>query len=74
MQNEIIKILAETFKVDVSTITPETKSEEINGWDSLGMLTVISEIEGALNISIPIEKIADISTVKDLLDIVENLG
>ncbi len=70
--DNIIKVIASTFKVDGSEITRDTRCEEIKGWDSLGMLTLISELESTLKVIIPIEKIAEIRCVGDLSDLIKD--
>ena len=40
--NKLIEIVAESTGADVSSFTEDTNSSEIDGWDSLGHLQILS--------------------------------
>ena len=45
------------------------KFEKVKGWDSLGHMKVISEIEDKLKISFEIDEIIGVDTIKKLIDL-----
>ena len=64
-------LLAQQYKLDPGTITPEATLETL-GVDSLGLLEVLFEIEDRFGIKIPTERpalqtIADVATYVDRL-------
>ena len=63
---EAIALIAEVLETDVVQLTPDSVFTEIQGWDSLTHLQIIGEIEDRFKISIPIEHIFDIKTIKDI--------
>ncbi len=63
-------IIADQLDVEKDAITPETSFEEDLEADSLDVFQVISEIEDELDIVIETDD--NISTVKELVDFIEN--
>ncbi len=61
--------IAEIFQEPVNRITPETPREEIPAWDSLGVLTLIAELDETFDILLEDEDIEKLRTVGDILDI-----
>ena len=51
-----------------SKITLGTKFEKLKGWDSLGHMKIISEIEKQLSVSFDIDEIINVDTVKKLIN------
>ena len=54
-------------------ITEETRIKDVKEWDSLKHLQIIMEIEDRFKVRIPLEKVGEISSVKDLYDITVDL-
>ncbi len=61
---QIIDVVARTFGVDASQISATTTSDDIEAWDSLGTLNVVGELEAELGISIPIERIPELTSIQ----------
>ena len=60
------------FKVALnsnSKISLSSKFEKVKGWDSLGHMKIISEIEKKLSISFEIDEIIGINTIKKLIEL-----
>jgi acyl carrier protein len=64
------KTAAEVTERDFPPISETTVISEL-GIDSLGMLEIIGSLERDLKIHIPDESLASISTIKNLIDAVE---
>lgn len=71
MKDKIIKIVAEILELDETRISLETTQQETEEWDSLAHIRMIAEIEEQLGINIPIEKVVEIHTVKELVQAVQ---
>lgn len=54
-------------------ITEDTQIKDIPEWDSLKHLQIIMEIEDRFKVQIPLEKVGEISSVKDLYNIIVDL-
>ena len=50
-----------------SNLKLTSKFEEVPGWDSLGHMRVISEIEKQLKVSFEIDEIVGVDTIKKLI-------
>ena len=60
---KIIEIVSEILRVP---ITGETVFEEVEGWDSLKKVQIVMALDEA-GISIPLEKIAEVRSIDDLI-------
>jgi acyl carrier protein len=67
MEQKLIAVVAAALGVPTSGLELETTADEVEAWDSMGHINVISEIEAEFGVSIPIEKIADIHRIRDFL-------
>jgi len=70
MSNEFLAKLSEALDAE-TTLTIETNLDEIEGWDSLGILSVIGLIETYRN-DIELQSIYDSKTVGDLMNLALN--
>lgn len=66
----ICAIMAITFNVPASSITPATNPETLEAWDSMGHLNLVLALEQELNISISPE---DGERMKDVETIVKTI-
>ena len=67
-----LKFMQTVFKVALnsnSKISLSSKFEKVKGWDSLGHMKIISEIEKKLSISFEIDEIIGINTIKKLIEL-----
>ena len=53
------------------TITPDTKRDDVEAWDSINHLNLIVELEDKLKISFTKEEIEHLDSVQQLIDIIE---
>jgi acyl carrier protein len=50
MEQRLHKIFAEIFKMDPSRVSDDLTPEEVQGWDSLGHLSLIEALEMSFNV------------------------
>lgn len=62
---DLERIVAEVLQLPSGSVRPELQRHEVETWDSLGHLRVISELEEQLQITIPIEDFNRIECVGD---------
>jgi acyl carrier protein len=67
MEQKLIAVVAGALRVPVSALDLETAPGDVDAWDSLGHINVVSEVEAEFDVSIPIEKIAEIQSIGDFL-------
>ena len=63
-EEKIIKIVSSVLKIDADATTAKRNTDT---WDSLKTIQIIMSLDDE-GISIPIENIAKIKTVKDIID------
>ena len=65
---QIKQILSELFNVKVDTLSMNSSSDNVTGWDSLGQLMVIVELEQRFNIQISPENGEQLTSVARIED------
>jgi acyl carrier protein len=67
---EKIKFLLEALESDsIENVKPTTLLDEIEEWDSIGALMLISEVDDTLGKTINPEDLEEISTVEELINL-----
>ena len=67
-----LKFMNEIFKKAInnnSKLKLTSKFEKVEGWDSLGHMKIISQIEKKLKINFEIDEIIGVDTIKKLIDL-----
>ena len=67
--SEILAWVAEVFEAPVEKIRPETKKNEIETWDSLGILTLMARLDEDFQILLTEEEIQQLRSVEDILNL-----
>jgi len=67
MKEKIIKIITETLNLSNGTITETTEIADIENWDSMMQLMILSELQEQLGLDISIEDAIEIKSVADFL-------
>jgi len=63
---ELIKIVAETLRVDPSKISNHSKITDIPEWDSLSHISLIAELEDKYNIQFTGDDIASMQSICEI--------
>lgn len=74
MESQVKQIIARVLNVDLDLITDDLSSGDIPQWDSVGNLAIISTIEQELNIEFPLEDLFGLTSVKSIVDEVNQLA
>ena len=72
--DEAISMLAEIFEVEESDINLDSRREDISGWDSLGVLSMMAEFDSRFGITIPSDTLSALEKVGDVIGILKELG
>lgn len=71
MNEEIFKLISEALGADLSEISLESTSNDIDEWDSLGHLSILQELDLKFNnITDRVPELASVSSVKEIIDLV----
>ena len=73
-QNEALAWLAGIFEESPDSLRPETPRDEIAAWDSLGVLTLMAELDEKFNIQLEADDMENMKKVQDLLAVLERHG
>lgn len=65
-----LELVAEIMGVELTDISMETEYKNYDKWDSLMMLTLVMELEAEYRILIPIEKLDNVKTLRDMYELV----
>ena len=71
MEERLIAIVAAALRVSPSTLTLDTGPGDLQTWDSLAQINIVSEFEADFGVSIPIEQVAEIRHIRDFLGYLE---
>jgi len=67
MEKRLIEVVGAALGVEPSRLTLDTAAGAIEAWDSVAQINVVSEVEAAFGVTIPIEKIPELHTIRDFL-------
>ena len=67
---KLSEIFSDVFDEEI-TVTPETTSADIEDWDSLTHITLISEVEDAFDIKFAMKDVLGMKNVGEMADIIE---
>jgi len=62
---ELLKLVAETIEYE-GELELDQKIEDIEEWDSLGVLSIVSMLD-TIKITVDLEELSEISTVEDFV-------
>lgn len=65
---EKISLIEKALDTDLGTLKPDTKLNELEEWDSLGVVSLIAMLDKHFSVRLQPEKIRSLMTVKDILD------
>ena len=63
------EVFSDVFDEDI-TVTPETTSADIDEWDSLTHITLISEVEDTFGIKFSMKDVLGMENVGEMVDII----
>lgn len=70
---EALHWVAELFEEPIEKIKPSTLKEEIEAWDSLGVLTLMAKLD-ELNIQLKEKDLENLKSVEDILLLMKRHG
>ncbi len=71
--NKVTEIFHDVFDDESIILTEETTAADIEDWDSLTHITLVSEIEDAFDMKFSMKDVLGMKNVGEMLDILENL-
>lgn len=71
---EALTWIADLFEESVENIAPETLREDIEAWDSLGMLTLMAGFDEDFDILLTDEDMQNLHNVNNIIEILRRNG
>ena len=69
--SKVREVLSEVFGPETRSISLETKSFDIPGWDSVGHLSLCGALEDAFGIQFDASELAEMNSVRSIISAVE---
>jgi len=73
IEKRLSEIMSEVFQVPIEKIDSESSQDNISNWDSLSHFDLIITIEEAWGITIPVEEIGSMTSMKIISLILKEL-
>ena len=71
---DALQMLADCFEADVSELQPDTPRDALPGWDSMGALSLMAELDDRFNLQLTADESRDMLRVSDALDYLRARG
>ncbi len=72
-ESKVCDILSGTFGVDRSLLSSTSGPADVPGWDSLGHMTLVANLERQFSVRFPVYAIAGLSSVEAIVRELEGL-
>lgn len=73
MEEKVIELIARVLNVPTTEIEMDTEIGELDEWDSLHNVEIISKLEKKFNVKITSDMIMDLEDVSDIVSLIEDL-
>ncbi len=75
LYSELKEIFEDVLDLDDVTLTDKTVADDVEGWDSLTHIILISAVEKEFNVKFNMKEIVNLHNVGELIDLIlEKLG
>jgi acyl carrier protein len=74
MEERLKEILAKVFLTDKAKINDDMSRKDMDEWDSMAHLLLVSEVESTFDVMISDDDIMEIQTVGDVKKVLRKLG
>ena len=73
-QKKLFKTVADTFNINIDLIDINSSSITLKGWDSLGMIKLITQLEQIFKVKFDILEIGELQNIKIIKKTLEKKG
>jgi acyl carrier protein len=71
---EALEMLAACFNEPLDTLTPQSRREDMPGWDSMGVVMLIAELDERFNLELSAERSRSMQQISEVLDFLREHG
>lgn len=65
-QTDMLKVLADAFDVPLAGLNPNTPRDTIDGWDSMGALTLMAELDERFSLQLTADESRKMTKISDV--------
>jgi len=73
-RDEALAWLADLFQEPIEVVRPNTARDELPGWDSMGVLTLMADLDEKFDIRVTEDEMTAMTSIQDVLDLLERHG
>ena len=73
-ESQALAMLAESFMASPEELTPQTSREAVAGWDSMGALMLMAELDERFGIALSAEQSKAMTSIGDALEFLRQHG
>jgi acyl carrier protein len=73
-QEKFKQIIAECLRIDPEQVKPSLSQDHVDDWDSVTMVTLISEIETAFNVTFDVHEMLNFKTIGLITELLKEKG
>ncbi len=74
LKNRIRKIVISVFAIDEKGFGFDKTQDDFKNWDSLSHMSLVSALEEEFKISLSVDEISNLDSVKKILEVVDKHG
>ena len=74
MEDRVKQLMAQQFKVELESITPESSPDNIRTWDSVQHMQLIIALEKEFNLQFPDYEVAEMISYRAVMEALERNG
>jgi acyl carrier protein len=74
LTRRVCEMAAAVFDVPPEQVTPDSSTDTIEQWDSLGRLTLVLELEQGFGVQLPPEVTEELTSVRSIVAVLTELG
>lgn len=72
--SEALKMLSDAFEEPVANLRPDVSRDDVPGWDSMGALTLMAELDERFGIELTADDSKKMSRIDDVLQLLRKHG
>lgn len=73
IKDQVLQIIAECLELPVEQLSLDTDMDDVEGWDSMRNVMILSRLEDDFDVMIPEDDIFDLVTIDAIVEEIEKL-
>lgn len=73
-KSETLKLLSSIFEEPIANLSPEVLREDIPGWDSMGVLSLMAELDERFGIVLNADETRQLARIEDVFQLLRRHG